>query len=307
MKIQHLFIFSALLVGAMARRVLITGANRGIGYALARAVLNQSAENVVVIGARSAAKAQDAMASLQAEDASFSGRIETVAIDVGSVESIRSAAATVGPLYALVNNAGVLAKPVDEVFQTNLVGVKEICEAFIPNVSDRIVMISSGAASNFCSKCSPERVQALTADDLTWSQIEGLMEEFIAVGESTAEAGFGPYDSDWSPYGASKALLNSLTIQLARDHPHLCIAACSPGMIRTDLFQDFAANKGTSIDESIAGFGAKDPKESTVAPLFLLFDGNAKTGLYYGSDGKRSPFAKYRSPGSAEYDGSDGR
>jgi len=293
----------------MRRRVLITGANRGIGYALARAVLHHSPDNVVVIAARSTDKAQAAKAELVAENSELSTRIETVSLDVTSIESIEAAAESVGPLYALVNNAGVLAKTTDEVLNTNLVGPRRVCEAFLAKnkISHRIVMISSGAASNFCSKCTPERVNQLTADDITWSQIEDLMTEFTKAGEQTAACGFGDWDKDWTPYGLSKALLNSLTIQLARDHPSLCITACSPGMIRTDLFSDFARAKGTSIDESIAGWGAKDPRESTVAPMFLLFAEDAKSGLYYGSDGLRSPFAKYRAPGSPAYDGSEGR
>jgi NAD(P)-dependent dehydrogenase (short-subunit alcohol dehydrogenase family) len=266
---------------------------------------------VVVIAARSIDKAQAARAELVAEDSEFANRLETVSLDVTSIASIEAAAESVGPLYALVNNAGVLAKSTDEVLSTNLLGPRKVCEAFLARgkIGHRIVMISSGAASNFCSKCSPERVNQLTADDITWSQIEDLMAEFTkaAASAETASSGFGDWDKDWTPYGLSKALLNSLTIQLARDHPHLFITACSPGMIRTDLFADYAARKGTSIDESIAGWGAKDPRESTVAPMFLLFGENAKSGLYYGSDGLRSPFAKYRAPGSPEYDGSEGR
>lgn len=292
-----------------ARRVLVTGANRGIGLAIAKAVLRHSPENVVLVGSRLLANGEAAVAALVSEDPALAGRVEALEIDVTSIESIRAAAALVaqkGGLFGLVNNAGVLAKPSQDVLATNLIGVKSVCDVFLPLVSDRVVMISSGAASSFCSKCSPERVSQMVDDSITWTQIEALTGDFLGAGSETEAAGFGPWDADWTPYGFSKALLNSLTIQLSRDFPRLKINACSPGMIATDLFADFAKNKGVSVEESIAGWGAKPPSESTIAPLFLLF-GCEQTGFYYGSDGKRSPFAKYRSPGSEEYDGSDGR
>jgi len=290
------------------RRILVTGGNRGIGLAIVQAVLSQSADNVAIIGTRSVEAGLKAVGDIVAENPSMAGRVETVALDVTSRDSISSAAAKVGPIYALVNNAGCLAKAPKEVFDTNLVGVKNVCDAFIPLVQERIVMISSGAASSFLQKCSETRVKQLTADEVTWGDIESIVGEFLSAGPGETEAaGFGPYDEEWAPYGLSKAALNSLTIALARENPHLAINACSPGMIRTDLFKDFAAKKGVSIDESIAGWGAKPPSESTVAPLALLFGVPGKTGLYFGSDGLRSPFARYRSPGSAEHDGVDGR
>ena len=189
-------------------------------------------------------------------------------------------------------------------------GVKNICDAFIPYLKPkggRIVNISSGAAPSFLSKVSPDRVKQLTNPDITWNEIEALINEFLASGESINEIGYGEYDKDWTPYGFSKAILNAYTINLAREYPDLVINACSPGMIKTDLFISFATSKGVSVDESISGWGAKDPSESVVAPIFLLFSDNTGSGYYYGSDAKRSPMHKYRSPGSEAYDGSEGR
>jgi hypothetical protein len=80
-------------------------------------------------------------------------------------------------------------------------------------------------------------------------------------------------------------------------------------MIKTDLFITYAKQTGQTVDESISGWGAKDPIESTVAAMFLLFEASHEqsSGFYFGSDGKRSPMHKYRSPGTPEYDGSEGR
>ena len=50
--------------------------------------------------------------------------------------------------------------------------------------------------------------------------------------------------------------------------------------------------------------GAKTPDEGTVSTMHLLFaDGLEGSGHYYGSDAKRSPLDRYRSPGSLPYEG----
>ena len=49
--------------------------------------------------------------------------------------------------------------------------------------------------------------------------------------------------------------------------------------------------------------GAKTPDEGTVSTMHLLFQDLEGNGRYYGSDAKRSPLDKYRSPGSPEYEG----
>ena len=46
------------------------------------------------------------------------------------------------------------------------------------------------------------------------------------------------------------------------------------------------------------------PDEGTVSTMHLLFaDGLEGSGRYYGSDAKRSPLDRYRSPGSPPYEG----
>ena len=53
-----------------------------------------------------------------------------------------------------------------------------------------------------------------------------------------------------------------------------------------------------------AGFGAKlTPKEGTVSIRACLFNELPGNGLYYGSDGLRSPHHIGREPGTPAYDG----
>ena len=116
------------------------------------------------------------------------------------------------------------------------------------------------------------------------------------------------YGTVLGPYGLSKALLNASTVALAREHPSLKVNACSPGMINTDLVNDFVP---WFVPKFLARFVfkyvvmAKTPDQGTVAPCHLLFGDLQGNGRYYGSDAKRSPLDVPRDPGTPEYTGSE--
>lgn len=304
----------------MARRILVTGANKGIGLAIVKAILDQSAENSVILCARDGGRGQEAAAALVAANPELGTRLSTELLDVcGSEESIRETAARVaagGPLFAIVNNAGVLSAPPADIFETNLYGVKKVCDAFIEQIQPggRIVNISSGAAPGFLEKCSDSKKELFAGPDVTWAQIEDQADVFLQLltgpngVEACESAGFGKGDATFFAYGCSKCLLNSFTIALARAmrERQITVNSCSPGMIMTDLFAPMAASKGQSVEELAAAFGALPPEQGTVSTLRLLFAPAQElgTGRYFGSDGLRSPMAIYRKPGTAEYDGS---
>ena len=89
----------------MSRRIIfVTGANGGLGQAIARAFLEESADNVVCLGTRSA---RDQAEKLAAE---FPGRCDLLELEVTQPEAWQSAVAKIvsahGRLDVLVNNAG---------------------------------------------------------------------------------------------------------------------------------------------------------------------------------------------------------
>ena len=142
-----------------ARVALVTGANRGLGFETARQLLAEGL--VVVLAGRDAAALERACQTLTADD---QRRASAVQMDVTNVESVTAAQRTVnkqlGAVDVLVNNAAVLLGENDHVlsiaaedyrrtFETNLVGVIEVCRAFIPEMAragyGRVVNVSSGA------------------------------------------------------------------------------------------------------------------------------------------------------------------
>ncbi len=146
----------------MARVTLITGGTRGIGYALADALL-RAGEQVVITGTSvdGVMRAEHALATA----CGALGRVEGVVCDVRdptSVElAVQTAAARFGGLDVLVNNAGVgVGVPISEmphdewnrIIGTNLTGVFNCCKAVIPFLKQRgagwIVNVSSLASKN---------------------------------------------------------------------------------------------------------------------------------------------------------------
>ena len=220
------------------KTALITGANKGIGFEVARELGKQGV--TVLLGARNAQLGQAAEAKLKAEgiDAQY------VELDVTKPATIKAAEEAIeskyGKLDILVNNAGVVAKgdgppsvadpeAVRQVLDVNFFGVLAVTQAMLPLVrkapAGRIVMVSSGLGS------------------LTWNADPAW--PFAAV---------KPLG-----YNGSKAILNMLTVQLAwelRDTP-VKVNTVNPGYTATDL-------NGNSGHQSIEEGAAETVRQALV-------------------------------------------
>lgn len=201
--------------------ILITGANRGIGLALTRAFL---ANGDIVLAGQRAAQATGALAELQR-----SGKpVEIVQMDVASEASVAKAAQTLAgrKIDIVVNNAAILnsydgieSGAHDEaawrdVLMTNVAGSYFVTAHFLPHLK----------------AAKPAKLIFLTSSM-----------------SSLSEAGGGAY-----PYRASKAAVNSLCRNLARDlkGDSIAVAAFDPGWVRTDMG---GANASISTETSAAG------------------------------------------------------
>lgn len=199
------------------KTVLITGANKSIGFETARQLLQQGFH--VYLGCRDLQKGQMAVRELQKEGLT---EVEPVEIDVDNAASIKAAREAIGGktkvLDVLVNNAGILGDmqqtPLEtdismfkQVFETNYFGVIEVTQAFIDLLrlapQPRIVNVTSGLGS-------------LTMhSDPNWKY----------------------YQVKAACYVSSKAALNAYTIVLAyhlRDTPFK-VNAVDPGYTATDF------------------------------------------------------------------------
>lgn len=139
------------------RVALVTGGNRGIGLEICRGLAELG--HLVAMGSRDPKAGADARAEL---DAKIQGRVTVIQLDVTDAISIADAVKSVqrlGPIAALVNNAGVyldegvpgISVPIEVVQQTlntNVVGALRLAQLVIPGMRERsfgrIVNVSSG-------------------------------------------------------------------------------------------------------------------------------------------------------------------
>ena len=290
------------------KRILITGANKGIGLATVAKLLGSYDETFLLLGSRDSKKGQQALNSLLDIQPEWKDRLDLIQIDVEQDLSVNSAAEEVvtkfgktpSPLYAIVNNAGIgdSMLGLNKVLQVNTFGPKRVCDAFLhllnPSIG-RVVNVTSASGPLYLAGSSNETKKLLTNPEVSWTEIEKFMSECLKL-ESERTTDWG---GDWSAYGISKACTNAYSIYLAKKNPNLTINACTPGFIETDLTRPMAESNGKTPAE----MGMKSPEEGVSASVFLLMGNPSGSGHYYGSDCVRSPLDKYRSPGDPPYTG----
>ena len=292
------------------QRIVVTGANKGIGLAIVQAILEHHEDTFVYLCSRDVERGRAAAARLAEAHPGFETRIAVVGLDVASDASIRAAAAEVSrtsggeKLYALVNNAGIgtgAGASLAEVLQTNTLGVRRVSESFLPLLDPargRIVNVTSAAGPSFVATCSREMQHFFLDAQVTWPRLEAFIAECLALAADSDKGAFAAKGlADGAAYGLSKALANTYTLLLAREHPALRINACTPGFIETDMTRPYAASQGKAPSE----IGMQPPAAGARAPMHLLFEELAGNGRFYGSDAQRSPLDRYRSPGSAAH------
>jgi NAD(P)-dependent dehydrogenase (short-subunit alcohol dehydrogenase family) len=292
------------------RRILVTGANKGIGLAITTAILSEHEDTLVFLGSRDQERGEAARRGLIGAHPAFADRVVVVSLDVTSDARVEAVTTRIReccpgeatPLYGLVNNAGIGGKAaLKDTFAVNTLGVRRVCQAFAPLLAPgvgRIVNLTSAAGPSYVATCSEARRRFFVDPDIEWSALEALLQECLAIAgnrEEFARRGLG----DGSPYGLSKACANSYTLLLARQWPTLHVNACTPGFIETDMTRHYAASQGKTAAE----LGLRPAKDGARTPLYLLFGELEGNGRYYGSDAQRSPFDRYRSPGSEPYRG----
>lgn len=270
-------------------RILVTGGNQGIGFALCRQ-LAVDHNCHVYLSARSPEKGLSAVEKIaeSINQSDSKGSVEFIPLDTSSDESVRAAAeetrARLGSekLYGIVNNAGIgLNTGMNgDIINTNLYGPKRVIETFFDLLDQdkgRVVNVGSGSGPNYVSGCSIDDKKILCSpESATWEYIEQHAKDKINK-------------PGVNVYGLSKALLSCYTGVLAREHPNILFSCISPGFINTQM---------------TSGYGAsKSPEEGTKSILHCLLDDVNGNGFYYGSDAKRSPYHFMRNPGEPEYDG----
>ena len=178
----------------MADRILITGANRGIGLEMTRQAA--AAGHEVTAACRKPHKADE----LNALAADSDGRITVIGMEVRDEDSVRAAAAHVGGLDLVVCNAGTLnarggltdpghtPENIAESLMTNIAGVFFTARHFAGHLkgsaAPRIAVISSqmGSSERAGTTAPIYRATKAAATNLARSMALELADDGIAVG-----------------------------------------------------------------------------------------------------------------------------
>jgi len=164
------------------KRILITGANKGIGLATVKKLLESYSDSYVLMGSRDLTRGKIALENLLNGDPELKDRIYLFQIDVEQDDSVNSAAKEIeesiskipGTLYGIVNNAGIgnSVDGLEKILQVNTYGPKRVCDAFIPLLDSshgRIVNVTSASRPIFLSGCSDETKKLLTNPGISWT------------------------------------------------------------------------------------------------------------------------------------------
>lgn len=237
------------------RVALITGANKGIGYEIARQ-LGKDHGMTVLVGARDAARGREAADKLSA----LGVDARAVQLDVTDPANVEAVAGQIerdfgGRLDVLVNNAGIALEAVPPsqtdlekykaTHETNAFGPLVVTKAMLPllkrSAAGRVVNVSSGLGS-------------LTQNS----------------DPASPYAAFKPVS-----YNSSKAALNMQTVlfaaELAAEGSPIKVNSACPGYVATDLNN----HQGYRTVEE----GAREPVRLATLPA------DGPTGKFFNEDG----------------------
>lgn len=231
---------------------LVTGANKGIGFEIARQLAQ--ADVTVLMGARDKGRGQAAADKL----AEAGLAVEAIVIDVNDEKTIAAAAKEMavrhGRLDILVNNAGIVdtedgpptlatVSAARRLMETNFLGTLAVTQTMLP------LLRQSGAG----------RIVNLSTT-LGSLQVNG-------------DPASPYYEARLIGYNASKAALNMLTVQLAAElkGTSIVVNSVAPGYVQTDL---------------TGGHGYMTPAEGARLPVqYALLGDGAVSGQFVAPEG----------------------
>lgn len=206
------------------RRIIVTGANSGLGLVTARELARVGAE--VVLAVRNTAKGDEAAAGM-------TGDVTVRRLDLQDLSSVRDFADATDAVDILVNNAGIMATPYartadgfESQIGTNHLGHFALTNLLLPKITDRVVTVSSFM----------HVLGRINLNDLNWKS--------------------RPY-SAWLAYGQSKLanllFTSELQRRLERSGSPLRALAAHPGYSHTNL----QGHSGRKLSDAVMGIGGQ--------------------------------------------------
>ena len=230
------------------RAVLVTGASRGIGQAVAQAFAEQG-DRVAVHYGRAADLAADVLASLPG-----AGHV-AVQADLADPAAVRrmvdEAASALGGLDVLVNNAGIYTPH----------RIAEVSYEQWQAAWQQTLAVNLTGAAN-----------------VTWCAVRHMIPRGGGRIVNVSSRGAFRGEPGQPAYGASKAGLNALGQSLARDlAPHgIAVTTVAPGFVDTDMAAESLAGPAGDAIRGQSPFGRVATAEEIAAAVLYLASAQAE-------------------------------
>lgn len=224
----------------LGRTALITGASRGLGLALARALAQQGWN--LILNARGEVALEGARHTLS----QCTERVKVVAVagdvsDPQTRQALAEAARAMGGLDVLINNASLLG----------------------PSPQPRLLDYSLDTLEILY------RANVLAPLALTQALLD-LLAPGARIVNVTSDAGVEAY-AGWGGYGSSKAALEQMSAVMAAEEPQWRVYWVDPGDMRTQMHQE--AFPGEDISD-------RPLPDVSVPGFLALLDGDYPSGRY---------------------------
>jgi carbonyl reductase 1 len=221
--------------------IVVTGTSRGIGNGITQLLAKQTLGRPLIIYATSRAGIDTSV------DAVEPNKVYYTELDITDKHSIRSFFERVVEEHSavdiLINNAAIAndyrenPEYAAQTVWNNYGGARDMCEAFLGQTNikpgARIVNLTSGynALSSYGQDLQNRFRSAATIADIN-GLANSYLEDMNAGLDTQERKGWG---SKARSYKVSKALINTLTIVLAKQNPNVLVNCCCPGWVNTDM------------------------------------------------------------------------
>ena len=232
----------------MPSGVIVTGGSRGIGAATARLAAARG-HDVCVNYVRDEQAAQALVEDIRATGGTAVAVQADISLEADIVRLFDTAAAEIGPLYGLVNNAGITG-PIGPFMNMDSATLRRV---FDVNVHGSLL-------------CAKEAIRRMSPRG------RGSIVNLSSIAATTGAPGEYVY------YGASKAAIDAFTIGLAKEiaTSGIRVNAIAPGSTLTDIHATAGEpNRPERVKSRIPMGRLAEPEEIAEAILWLLSDASS--------------------------------